>query len=364
MVENYLPITNIINLDFPFHTFYSYDKMKYIVNTTYEIYLVNINDKSIKAIPTELNTYDCVGAFSTNNKYVVLYSNFVIEVWDISKIQLIISFPLSFDININPISNFTRDEFNKSDVTDLIVIDDLIYCSVDYMNNDEHDTFIGDGMEVYNMFTGQLVANDTTMHLSQMKLIPSGDTFNILGYIKLFMIILNPKLEIIKTINPDSFGICLFEERGHTKVTINIQENKNVMFQVLDHNITKLINAKFKINSNTLMNFSSSIIKYSLDYKYIFMSINLAKSNVSKYYSRFIIFDKKFNRSLMYFDVDCPCWDFNIIDNYKLIITSNNGIYSLDTPLTSFYYAKNCAFDNLPEELWDNVFTQFASIYN
>jgi hypothetical protein len=48
-------------------------------------------------------------------------------------------------------------------------------------------------------------------------------------------------------------------------------------------------------------------------------------------------------------------YDFNIIDNYKLIITSNNGIYSLDTPLTSFYYAKNCAFDNLPEEIWDNV---------
>jgi hypothetical protein len=300
--------------------------------------------------------------FSSNGLYFVIIitnpkNNYTtINAFNTNTLQLIKSFNLTLILDYG-ITSINIHNIDFSEITDCVLYNEYLICKVEYMSDpylrNEYEPQIEySGIEVYNIITGRLVANNFNLKLDKLY-------------------ITNKNLVCSTYDNPTQ--LCKLTPQLNITKLSNYEFKQNMRTYIFEQNIISFDFVKcdgvyklysLVINSDEV---HKTLIKFEFNTEYepVIYNIKYVKKHnlfiviVSLHNSfKVLLFDKDVKRCLVNFKVNLET-KFYILDDWSIIFDFHNTVYTLDTPLNKLAILKNLIkrFDcyYLPDELIDRL---------
>ncbi len=322
------------------------------------LYCINIENKSIRKVMTHICIYDVEIKYSSDGKYFIIINNSdTIYVYDANSLDLIQTFIITNNIEGPPEDVYNID---LSKIEKFVVYNEFLICSINYMREayrryEEGYININNGIEVYNIITGNLVKNVFNITVNNL----------ILTENKIYCKIEdNP--DILYQLTPELELTQMFNNINRTKstfffnkdiISFSFVNNNDESFLYISIGTNNSIN-KTKINLNFKLPSASRIyhIIYTPNYNYLLVGLRMND------FTRVLFFSGNNYKYLFYIDID-TLNKFYILDDYRIVYNSKSNVIVLESPLTKVSHAiKECHLESnyfLPDELWNKVISSF-----
>ncbi len=326
-------------------------------------YVINLLNKSIKKVPFDIS-YDMEPIeFSSNGNYFVIIKTDCpnqICVFDSKTLKEINSFHLSTNINYSGF-NDSDHEIELKEIDFFVVYNEYLICNVNYLRypylRDEYGPELLDtGMEVYNIITGELVANDFRIKCSKLYIISGTiDTIHCTTNNK-ENYILTPHLELKKLDYPELNKSSLYYFGQDIIYFSIIPEKHDIKLYSTVIRLDKITKTQININFRLTMRHCIFNVIYVPKYK-CFMVGLLYGQNM-----RILVLNNNATEFICYFDINTNK-KYYFLDDDCIIYTQysmyNHNIYSTYTPFKTIEHFKTAIHENneyfLPDELIDRL---------
>ncbi len=330
-------------------------------------YCINVKNKSIKKVPFYMQ-YDMFPiSFSSNGEHFIIIVNTTynnnIYVFDSKTLYQVNSFGLSDKINMYG-SVVSYNDIDMTHIDFYVVYNEYLVCNVEYSRepyrrHEYSPELLDTGIEVYNIITGELVANSFTIKCGKLYITDNilycimcnktKDHYGLTPHLELTCLVHYPELPRPFQHSPkyyfgsDSVYFSVKTENNENKLYSCYQNNKGIT-------TTAHINLNFKFPSNNII---------------IENMIHVPRYNCfmvgTLYYHfsiRILVLNNDMNKCLFHFDINASR-SFFVLDDGKIIYDLNDRIYSIETPLNTLEYFKTSLERHteyfLPDELIDRL---------
>ncbi len=318
------------------------------------LYCINIKNKSIRKVNTNVFMYDADIKYSSDGKYFVIVNNKeTFHVFDANNLELINIFHIAQTIDAPAKDVY---DIDLTILEDFVVYNEYLICNIGYMREpyrryDEGPEFICSGIEIYNIITGNLVKNIFNISINNLNITQNYVYCQIENRPNV-LYQLTPQFELTELSNniTRKDRVCFFNKNF---IKFSIVKNNDEYFLYLSLNTRTQIDLNFKLSSDSRI----SNILYTSDNKYLLVVLKM-------YDITRVLFFNANNKYLFYIDIDIEQKNnFYILDDYRIVYNYKSIIRAIETPISKVLYAiKACSPKSkyfLPIELWNKVLSSF-----
>ena len=278
--------------------------------------------------------------------------------------------------SINPanLSNSINTEGTTIDIDTINNIDDIrivqfvlyneyLICIVDYMSTPYKRHHYGSeliniGVEVYNITTGKLVANNFNLPLTKIYL--TNDSIHCCIFDKPFKIYqITPQLDLTE-LPSDSFIDVLNYKYHFNNDIIGFLSNKAHKNCLHSYRISFDKSTPMRIHTCIELDFNPNSIFYNMIYtpdnNFFLVGLSMYK------FTRILVFNSSISKCLFYVDIPSVKY-FYVLDDYRIVYGYEGSVHIIETHLTKTLYAQQISLKSreyyLPDELWNRILLSF-----
>ncbi len=329
-------------------------KELFLVIKKMTLYCVNIKNKSIRKVKSPLLMYDAEVKYSSDGKYFVIIEYCKdIYVFNSNTLELVRSFYLK-------LRNDNNNHIESSEISQFIIYNEFLICIVNYIIEDytTYEDFGQDifkeGIEVYNITTGELVTNKMNISICRLQIINNNIycSINEQPY-KIYQLTLELDLLELSYIITN---LCNYINMKNELISFSFIKNNNEYFLYKTITTDKIETVKIDLNFKLTCEPTIYNMMYTPDNKYFLVGLKFNN------FTRILYFNSSINTFLFSNDIKTN-YSFYILDDYRIVYDKKGTIYTIDNPLIKMlHFTKACEQNSkyyLPDELRNKILLSF-----